>query len=688
MRLSFISITRVLIVAGLLLAGIGSAQAQNPLQNVPGANSLQGMGRGGGAKKDSLKHRTGFEDTLTLTYRYLDSTHIYHMDTSVADIDKFYPLPANYRSLGNTGNPAKSLIYQPNMNAGWDPGFHSFDVYRFTWETMKFYTTTRPFTEAEYFIGSSNEQDISVTHTQNINQHWNFAVRYRLTGGPGTFQNQKANLNNYALYTWYESPRKRYHLYGGLLANNLKNEENGGFTNNNVLFDTLYLGQRFSVPTHLGSAQTYQANIFNTTLTTGDHYSDVQFLLRQQYDIGQQDSIVVNDSTTYYLFYARLRLQHTIQYEHYGYEYIDNSADSVDFYQSVYGFLSPPLPGFYIEDKWSRLINDLSLFQYPVAKNPSQYLTEGISLEDMKGTFFSSIQEFYNVFAHGEYRNQTRNKKWDLELNGKLYLEGYNVGNYQAHASIARSLGRRIGYLEAGFENTNRTPSFVFQPGSSFNFGTNNPKKLINENNTQLYGFLWQSWLKLKLEAHYYLMNNYTYLNDYHGVAQYTSPFNILQISAIKEFNLSKRWVLYGEYYVQQTTGDAPVRLPLFYTRDRLVYQGRFYRKLNLAMGLEVKYATPYKEDMYSPLLGQFFPQLGQKDSPYGTEPILYSNRPDIAAFVHFRIRTFYLVVRAENLNTLNFSPKFGFNANNQPYVGYADPGLIIHFGVLWGFVN
>jgi hypothetical protein len=171
-------------------------------------------------------------------------------------------------------------------------------------------------------------------------------------------------------------------------------------------------------------------------------------------------------------------------------------------------------------------------------------------------------------------------------------------------------------------------------------------------------------------------------------VAQYTSPFNILQISAIKEFNLSKRWVLYGEYYVQQTTGDAPVRLPLFYTRDRLVYQGRFYRKLNLAMGLEVKYATPYKEDMYSPLLGQFFPQLGQKDSPYGTEPILYSNRPDIAAFVHFRIRTFYLVVRAENLNTLNFSPKFGFNANNQPYVGYADPGLIIHFGVLWGFVN
>ena len=58
-----------------------------------------------------------------------------------------------------------------------------------------------------------------------------------------------------------------------------------------------------------------------------------------------------------------------------------------------------------------------------------------------------------------------------------------------------------------------------------------------------------------------------------------------------------------------------------------------------------------------------------------------------IVAFVHFRIRTFYLITRVENLNTLNISP-FGFTANNRQVVGYADPGLIIHFGVAWGFIN
>ncbi len=688
MRLKLSSVTRVLLVLCCLLGSVLGLRAQNPLGNVPGMQGFQGGGGSRGGKKDSLRHRTGLEDTLTLTFRYIDSTHIYKLDTSVADIDKFYPLPANYWSLGNVGTAAKSIIYAPNLKAGWDPGFHSYDVYRFTWQTTKFFTTTRPYTEMEYLLGGSNEQNISVLHTQNINEHWNFAFQYRLTGGPGQYKSEKSNHNNYSLYTWYESPRKRYHLYGGFLANNLKSEENGGFTNSTNLTSSLYQS-RFELPTNLGGNTDYQSNIFNTTLATGTHYGDFQLMLRQQYDLGQQDSIVVNDSTTYYLFYPRIRLQHTFQVNTYNYEFVDNSPDSsTHFYQRAYGFLSTPLPGFYIQDRWSQILNDFSLFQYPVAKNPSQYLTEGITLENLKGTFFSSIHEYYNLYAHGEYRNQTRNKKWDVELNGKLYLEGYNLGNYEAFASLSRSLGRRIGYLQAGFQNVNRTPSFVFQKASSFNFGSSGQESLTNENNTQIFGTLWMPFLNLNLGARYYLMTNYTYLKDYTGVGQYSSPFNILQFSAQKVTHLTRRWVWYGDFYVQQVTGDAPVRVPLFYTRDRLVYEGKIYRKLNLATGLEVKYATAFKNDMYSPLLGQFFPQEGQKDSPYGTSPILYHNRPEIDAFVHFRIKTFYLVVRAENLNTLQISPSFGFKAVNQPYVGYADPGLLIHFGILWGFVN
>jgi hypothetical protein len=638
----------------------------------------QGMQGGQGSKhgaKDSLHHRTGLEDTLTLTYRYMDSTHVYKLDTGVDDIDKFYPLPSSYISLGNVGVAAKSIIYQPNLQPGWDAGFHALDVYRFTWDNTKFYTTTRPYTNMEYFLGSANEQDIDITHTQNINQFWNFAFRYRLTGGPGAFKSLKGNDNNYALYTWYVSPKKRYHIYAGLIYNNLKSEENGGFVNNSYL-DSSHYSQRFLIPTNIGGNTDYQSNIFNTELATGTHYTEVSFLIRNQYDLGQQDSVVVNDSTTYYLFYPRLRMQHTLQINSYTYSFLDNSPDSsTHFYQNAYDFLATPLPGFVIEDKWSQIINDFALFQYPEKKNQSQYLTEGIALEDLKGTTSKSVNEYYNVYGHAEYRNQTRNKKWDIDLNGKLYLEGYNFGDYEVFASLSRSLGK-VGYLQVGFQNVNRTPSYVYQTESSFNFAPTTPN-LSKENTTQLFGTFWQPLLKMKLEGHYFLMNNYTYLSSYFQQAQDRTLFNLLQVSMEKEFRLSSRWKYYGDYYFQQVTGGAPVHVPLFYTRNRLVYEGRFYRKLNLAIGLEAKYASPYKEDMYSPLLGQFFPQ----------SQVVYSNRPEISAFVHFRIHTFYLVFRAENLNALNVS-SFNFTDNNRPFVNYADPGLIIHFGVAWGFIN
>lgn len=639
----------------------------------------QGMQGGQGSKhgkSDSLHHRTGLEDTLTLTYRYMDSTHIYKLDTSVEDIDKFYPLPANYISLGNVGVASKPIIFTPNLQPGWDAGFHSFDVYRLTWDNTKFYTTTRPYTNMEYLLGSANEQDIDITHTQNINQFWNFAFRYRLSGGPGDFKSLKGNDNNYSLYTWYVSPKKRYHLYAGVIYNNIKSEENGGFVNSSYL-DSAHYGQRFLIPTNIGGNTDYQSNIFNTELATGTHYTDVSFLIRNQYDLGQQDSVVVNDSTTYYLFYSRLRMQHTLQINSYTYSFLDNSPDSsTHFYQKAYDFLATPLPGFLIEDKWSQIMNDFSLFQYPEKKNLSQYLTEGITLENLKATTAKSVNEYYNVYGHAEYRNQTRNKKWDIDLNGKLYLEGYNFGDYEAYASLSRSLGKKVGYLQLGFQDVNRTPSYVYQTESSFNFAPSTPN-LGREHTTQVFGNFWQPLLKMKLEGHYYLMNNYTYIQSYYLPSQYSTLFTLLQISMEKEFRLSNHWKYLGDYYFQQVTGDAPVHVPLFYTRNRLIYEGKFYRKLNLAMGLEAKYASPYKEDMYSPLLGQFFPQ----------SQVINGNRPEVSAFVHFRIKTFYLIFRAENLNTINLSP-FGFTANNRPVVGYADPGLIIHFGVAWGFIN
>lgn len=63
---------------------------------------------------------------------------------------------------------------------------------------------------------------------------------------------------------------------------------------------------------------------------------------------------------------------------------------------------------------------------------------------------------------------------------------------------------------------------------------------------------------------------------------------------------------------------------------------------------------------------------------------------PDIAAYIHFRIKPFKAFARFENLNTARRMEKggFGFTNNNLVAPDYALPGLQIRIGVYWNFVN
>jgi hypothetical protein len=64
------------------------------------------------------------------------------------------------------------------------------------------------------------------------------------------------------------------------------------------------------------------------------------------------------------------------------------------------------------------------------------------------------------------------------------------------------------------------------------------------------------------------------------------------------------------------------------------------------------------------------------------------SNLPDIAGFLHIRINSFRGFLRAENVNTLDLSNGFNWTNNNLAAPLYANPGLLLRFGIYWSFVN
>ena len=630
---------------------------------------------------DSLQHRDRFADSITIYYRYYDSTRTRSIDSSVNDFYSRFHVPFTNTSISNLGSASKSLLFNPWLKPGWDAGFHQFDTYKFTIENTKFYQTTRPYTELGYLLGSKAEQLINFIHTQNRKSKFNFSFEYRFSNAPGLYRLQNASHNNLRFTSHYQSDNKRYEAFFVLLSNKHAVSENGGLDTVNKL-QRLSLGDPYEVPTRLGFATQASRNPFNTTVNTGNTYKESIFLYRHQYDFGQRDSLVT-DSITYQIFYPRFRIQHTLQISSNEYVYKDVFAfDSL--YRNYFNYTKLPAQvnasfpdTLTFKDKWSNIKNEFSLITFPDKNNQAQYAKVGIGLQNLKfiGNDTITKKNFYNFYLLGEYRNRSRNNVYDIEATGSLYLSGLNAGDYTAYISLKRQLSKKIGTLQLGFQNTNRTPSFIYDALTSFPVTSHQPFK--KENITHLFGIYENPKLAFKLTGDYFLVNNYAYSDSFFTVNQYPTLFNVLHIGGEKMFKLSKHLNFYSEVHIQQVTGNAPVNVPFLLTRNRIAFEGNFYTNLFLSTGIEFRYYTNYKADNYSPFTGQFFNQSS----------FITSNLPDINLFFNFRIKSFKAFVRVENLNTINTKTgsfdKYNFNAQQYPSVG-----LWTRLGIWWNFIN
>ncbi|MFM6926229.1 MAG: putative porin [Ferruginibacter sp.] len=636
---------------------------------------IKGFGGAASGSKDTIgfEHRNDKKDSIAISYKYLDSIRSVPFDSTINDFDKYFSVPSSYLYLGNNGAAAYSLIYKPNAKPGWDAGFHAFDIYRYTLEESKFYKTNRPFSQLSYELASGKEQMIKVLHTQSPRPNFSFGFDYRLISAPGFFTNQNANHKNYRLFSNYQGKRKRYAAFLILVGNTLKNSENGGIKYDSSLSNP-NLKDRFNVNVNLGNANKYLSSPFNTTVNTGNMYKDFTVFLRQTYDIGKRDSVAINDSTTEYLFYPKLRVQHSFTYSTYNYLYKDNVADSATYKNWYDTIVKYGTDSFFVKEKWAVMSNDFTLLQFPDTKNPGQFISAGVRFENIKGELRTGTRNFYNFVVHGEYRNKTRNKLWEVLAKGEFYVNGLNAGDYSAYATIARHLNNKLGDIRLFFKNVNRSPSFIFDNASGFNF--KNAGLTKKENIISFGADANNKFISLGFKDH--IITNLAYFSDYYHTAQSAKVINLLQVYASKKIKLTKRWNLYADLTFQQTDGSAPVKVPLLLSRNRLAYEGNWYKNLFLSAGLEVRYFTPFEAYNYSPVMGQFTPQ----------DTFKLKNLPDVSAFFHFRIKSFTGFIRAENLNTVSFSNGFGFTNNNFAAPHYPTQGFIFRLGIQWGFVN
>ena len=676
----------LLLAFTLFFAVENVADAQSlPSGTRPGGNrgSTPQYDRNGRVLPNASKQDTGFKkrdnmaDSITINYRLFDSTRVLYLDSSINNFYNRYPVPPDYVTLSNFGAAAKSLLFKPMLKPGWDAGFHAYDIYRLRVEDTRFFQTTRPYTELGYLLGSTSEQMVNIVHTQNVRPNFNLAFQYRFINSPGNFKNQNTNHNSFRINSNYTSNNKRYNAYLVYITNKILASENGGVRFDTVLNDNRF-NDRFLITTRLGGDALAGRNFFNTNVNTGNLYREKVFLYRHQYDFGQKDSIIVNDSTTIKLFYPRIRFQHTLKYSKQEFQFRDQAIyeSKSDDYKEFFNYTLLQDTVRFI-DKWTEVQNDFSIISFPEKNNPNQFIRVGAALQNLQGNFTNFSKKYFNASLNGEYRNRTRNQKWNIAMNGEFYLAGLNAADYSARISLQRVLSRKLGAIEIGFQNVNRNPSFVFR--SESNFPVIVPTDLKKENITRLYGSINNAAGRFSLNGEYFLVSNYTYFDNFFAANQESTLFNVLHIWGQKTFKLSRKWSFFSEVHVQKETGKPPINIPLIYTNNRITLEANLYKNLYLATGVEAQYNTPFKADNYSPFIGQFFYQ----------DTYSIANRPVINAFFDFSLKSFKAYIRAENLNALRVgNGGVNFTKENQVAPHYYSRGLWIRFGIFWTFVN
>jgi hypothetical protein len=595
------------------------------------------------------------------------------MDTSINDLFSKFILPYSNYHLGNLGNASKSYLFNPLQRGGWDAGFRSYEVYNYTLEQTPFYQTTKPYTELGYLLGGKGEQLIELLHTQNKTKQFNYSFAYRFSNAPGNLKNQHANLNNMRITANYQSKRKRYASYWVMLLNKSASSENGGLVNSNLI-DSLSLNNPYELETRLGISGVSFRNPFNTSIATGTTYKEQSFVWKQTYDIGQKDSIV-KDTVTTYLFYPRLRFQNEIKYQSNQFAFADANPLALN-YEQYFNYKLPVGDAMLFQDQWRRLTNEFSLVSFPEKTNPNQFLQVGLGYQQLnfKDTLLSWSN--HDVYGLGVYKNKTKNLRWDIQASGKLFLNGYHAGDYEALVSLTSVFNKKGDQVALWLQNSNRTPSFNRLGITAFPISK---LTTIDKENIIELGAMWdQKSRGLTATFQYKLIQNFQYFGTGYQPMVYDKVLSYVKGTVSNQMKLSRHWNWYNELSFQLVDPNAPLHLPVIFTRQRLAFEGNFFKNLFLSTGLELIYHSAFQSDAYMPLTGQFYLQ----------DQFTANNRPIANAFLNFKIKRFKGFIRMEQLNTLlatsnQLGTRYQFTAPN-----YLGTGTWLRVGIWWNFIN
>ena len=634
------------------------------------------------AELDSLrKLEDEARDTLIITAKYIryttlgllqDSTQTLPIDTSFRNFHNYNPLNQPQRptvNLGNLGIAYREMLFSPSKIIGFDPGFHSLDLYRLTQDSLKYYRARSPFTSLCYINGDLKEQFFRATHSQNIKPNWNFGGNYFRIGSEGFYRSQKGDHLNAAVFTWYESPNKRYNLLANGLFNTLRAGENGSLVN-----DTIFTGEK---PKISGSEIVRLGNgirRFSKTESPYQEWKQKEYFIKQFYYIGRLDSLSADANSN---ILPTQRISHAFKY----------SNDTYKFYKNeLQNPLTPVFPKFSgdtipLTQDSTQVKNVRNEFMY------SFYL-RGRSLSFIKNELKLYVGIQHDLYWYDQMGYATKFQNITLKANAgyqfsdrvsiagdlQQIAQGRHAGDFLYNAETQILLSRSVGRIVLGAFLQNKSPQQVFE---RTNYTYHQWERSFERTKTYNLSFAYiNPKLGFKARADYYLILNHLYFEaaaDSFQInpVQFDKNINLVKLT-VSKFSRFGRFNLENFVVYQKTDFTSVLRTPEIYTYNSLYFAARIFKSIHTNLGVDVRWNSPFPAPSYAINVSQF----------YNGEPTEFSSFPVADVWAKFALKKANIFLRYDYVNQGLFSNGY-YTVNRYPM-----PNSLLKFGVTWNFYD
>lgn len=593
----------------------------------------------------SVKKNTTTRFFTASQFEYNDS--IKYIDNSLYNFQNYL----GRDHLGASGLAFNHLYVQPGSSViGFNYSKNNYENYLYTPAHLKFYNTRTPYTDLLYVIGSKAEQIFKMTFSYNVKKNWNVTVDFSRIRSDGFYKRQNLNHNFIAASSNYRSTNNRYLFLAGIFYNDIKNDENGGITNDSILENSGAIDKKL-IDINLASAKRKQ---LNRTIYFKQYWN----FGRRSSDTSAHNAIIPGSR----LILTSIFDDHLLKYEddlapasYYSNFYYDPAVTRDSAYHSK---IENELAWKRTDNKKHRGIKDIIGAGFSIKH---QFIT--IKQREIDTSFSNSIAgaEFFNTYS-------THKLWWNVK--GNYALSGYNKDDYNVSAVIKKGIIDSLSAVSLKFENLQQTPDFIYHRYSSNHFKWNNVFDQTQKRSMAMYFSSDKYHLAVNIDYSEY--TNVVYFDNYAVARQYKGTIGVLSTYLKKDF-IVRNWHLNNTIHYQYAPDSTVIRLPQFVLEHALYYENDILKGAAiLQIGASVFYTSAYYADAYMPATAQFYLQNNKK----------YGDYPFIDFFLNAQIKTVRLFIKIDHLNS-------GWEKNRSmltPHYPMNDRAFKL--GISWRFFN